>query len=479
LYRWPKPTREGLVTDVQKLSYVRLFQDWGWIIGTGIYVDDALTDALEKSKADIRAMRYDDGIGYFWINDTGRPIPKIIMHPLQPSLEGAVLDKPEYNCAFGTDKNLFQAFVDVCSMQGDGFVEYLWPKPTDNGLTTPQPKLSYVRLYEPLGWIIGTGVYVDSIDAGIRKKTSSMHTQVNYLIINIMVITSVFASVAILLSLFCAGSLTRPIGKLITMMQEIRNEGISKKRVDLNGAREINDLGIIFNSMLDNIDQATRELTETTAAKERIESELNIARDIQMSIIPKLFPAFPERTEFDVQAVLQTAKAVGGDLYDFFFIDKNHLCFAIGDVSGKGVPASLFMAVTRTLLRAHAVDGLTAGQIVTNMNEILYRDNDMCMFVTFYLSILTISTGDIQICNAGHNPPVLIRRGQSLEQLTQRHGVPLGALEDAVYATDTVNLQPGDTLFLYTDGVTEAENSRQELFGEARLDEVLERNKTG
>ena len=152
-YRWPKPRPggSGLTPDVPKLAYVRSNEQWGWILGTGVYVDDVLVDAVEKSKDQIRNMMYDHGTGYFWINDTGKPIPKMIMHPLFPELEGKVLDDPEYNCARGTNANLFRAFVDQCEAAGEGFVDYRWPKPTANGLTDPAPKLSYVKRYEPLG----------------------------------------------------------------------------------------------------------------------------------------------------------------------------------------------------------------------------------------------------------------------------------------------------------------------------------------
>jgi len=168
-YLWPKPTPDGLTEEQPKLSYVRLVKDWDWIIGTGIYVDDAVEDAKETALAIVKEMRYGDA-GYFWINDTGKPYPRMIMHPTVPELDGRVLDSPDYDCALGRGENLFKAFVDVCEAKGEGFVDYLWPKPTPGGLTEEQPKLSYVKLLPDLGWIVGTGLYLNDIDETSRLQ---------------------------------------------------------------------------------------------------------------------------------------------------------------------------------------------------------------------------------------------------------------------------------------------------------------------
>jgi methyl-accepting chemotaxis protein len=170
-YIWPKPGKDGLIPDVPKLSYVRLFREWNWIVGTGIYVDDA-----------IQNIRYDNGTGYFWINDTTKPVPRMIMHPVSPELEGKVLDDPKFNTALGIKKNLVVAFMEVCEKDGAGFVDYVWSKPTAEGLKENMPKLSYVKLFKPLGWIVGTGVYIDSIDEAVAKKAREINRQVAGLI---------------------------------------------------------------------------------------------------------------------------------------------------------------------------------------------------------------------------------------------------------------------------------------------------------
>ena len=151
-------------------------------------------------------------------------------------------------------------------------------------------------------------------------------------------------------------------------------------------------------------------LIEAYVEKQRMEETLKLAHDIQMSMVPKIFPPFPDRSEFDIFATLAPAKEVGGDFYDFFFIDNDHLCFAVGDVSGKGVPASLFMAVTKTLFRATASNGGTPGEILARLNAEICRDNDSCMFVTLFCAILNIRTGQVDYSNGGHNPPYYLHR---------------------------------------------------------------------
>lgn len=212
---------------------------------------------------------------------------------------------------------------------------------------------------------------------------------------------------------------------------------------------------------------------ETQKQKELIEGELTVAREIQMSIVPKIFPPFPGRPEFDIFAVLQPAKEVGGDLYDFFLLDEDHLCFTIGDVSGKGVPASLFMAVTKTLIKAKSDIELGPNEILYAVNNELCEDNDSGMFVTEFLGILTISTGDIVYSVGGHNLPYILRKDGSLTMLPRMTGMALGVMEDIPYACANVQLDPGDSLVMYTDGVTESMNETGEFFGEARLEVIL------
>jgi sigma-B regulation protein RsbU (phosphoserine phosphatase) len=213
-------------------------------------------------------------------------------------------------------------------------------------------------------------------------------------------------------------------------------------------------------------------LIEAYVEKERMEEALKLAHDIQMSMLPKIFPPFPERREFDIFAAIAPAKEVGGDFYDFFFTDEDHLCFAIGDVSGKGVPASLFMAVTKTLFRAIAGNGGSPGEMLARLNTEICRDNEFCMFVTFFCAILNIRTGQLDYSNGGHNLPYHLHH-DGVSPLENPGGRALGIVEQSHYGSGRLVLAPGDALLLYTDGVTEAMDSRERLYSDQRLAEFL------
>jgi sigma-B regulation protein RsbU (phosphoserine phosphatase) len=275
------------------------------------------------------------------------------------------------------------------------------------------------------------------------------------------------------IAVFGARTISRPITHLTDMTRRIAG-GDFTRRIDIPARNEIGILAASFNEMSRRLDDSIEHLKETTAAKERMESELKIAHEIQMSMVPKMFPPFPDRPEFDIFAALVPAKEVGGDLYDFFFIDGDRLFFAIGDVSGKGVPAALFMAVTKTLLRATAGKAATPGETLRRLNEELYRDNDSCMFVTLFCGILDVRTGEIEYSNGGHEPPYhLSDRG--VRPLENTGGGALGIAESVAYRSERLRLGSGESLFLYTDGVTEAMDATSELFSDRRLEQSLER----
>ena len=209
--------------------------------------------------------------------------------------------------------------------------------------------------------------------------------------------------------------------------------------------------------------------------KERIENEIHIAREIQMSMIPKTFPPFPERKDLDLAASVIPAKEVGGDLYDFFIRDEK-LFFCIGDVSGKGVPASLVMAVTRSLFRAMSAHETSPARIVTSMNKSISETNENNMFVTFFCGVLDLTTGQLRYCNAGHNPPLILTN--DIKGLSVVPNLPLGIIRDMEFVEQETVLQYDDALFLYTDGLSEAENSTQEQFGESRIKTALHGRKS-
>lgn len=264
-------------------------------------------------------------------------------------------------------------------------------------------------------------------------------------------------------------SISRPLRAMAKATEEMARGNLDAPVPVVRSRDEVGVLAESFSRMGESLKKYIRDLTETTAAKERIESELSIAHDIQMSIIPKTFPAFPGRMEFDIYAFIEPAREVGGDFYDFFFIDNTHLCFVIADVSGKGVPSALFMAEAMTLIKVIARESASPDQILYKVNNDLCMDNSTGMFVTIFLGILDTTTGEVLYSNGGHNPPLTIGIDGKAEFLKVSPGLVAGAWEDFQYVTGRLLLNKGDTLFMYTDGVTEAMNPADELFSEERL----------
>ena len=265
---------------------------------------------------------------------------------------------------------------------------------------------------------------------------------------------------------------TRPLINLSQSARKISGGDLDTVIPTLDSKDELGQLTVAFSEMQRSLKHHIKELTDTTAHRERIESELRIARNIQMSILPKLFPPFPERKEFDIYAMIRPAREIGGDLYDFFFIDKHRFCFLIGDVSDKGVPAAFFMAVTKTLLKVMAEQEPDPGAILTRVNDDLAEGNESCMFVTLFIGILDLRTGSVLVGNAGHNPPVLLNR-DGVDFLPCLNEPLAGAIGDLTYTTSTIELVPGDTLILYTDGVTEAMDNEKNLYSDERLIEQI------
>jgi len=261
--------------------------------------------------------------------------------------------------------------------------------------------------------------------------------------------------------------ITKPLGFLSESAQEVAKGNFDAPLPTFKHDDEVAQLRDSFGTMQQSLKQYVEELKASTAAKASMESELNVAHSIQMSMIPKTFPAFPDRKDIDLYASLTPAKAVGGDLYDFFIRDEK-LFFCIGDVSGKGVPASLVMAVSRTLFRNISAHTDKPSHIVETMNVNVCDGNETCMFVTLFVGVLDFKTGHLCYCNAGHDAPYV---GAAL--LPCDSNLPIGLMPDLEYSEQETTIAPGLTLFLYTDGLTEAENANKELFGRDRIDKVL------
>ena len=262
---------------------------------------------------------------------------------------------------------------------------------------------------------------------------------------------------------------TTPLRLLAESADKVAQGNFENPLPELGHNDEICHLRDSFGNMQQSLTQYIDQLKTTTAQKTAIESELNIARDIQLSMVPTVFP---ERDDLEIYAAMTPAKAVGGDLYDFF-VRGDLLYFCIGDVSGKGVPAALFMTQAKSLFRAYASDDSTPDRIVSRMNHNLSENNENCMFVTFLVGILDLTSGALRYCNAGHEAPILIDR--EAHTLPVENFFPVGISDDTPYQTQTAVIPPQTSILLYTDGLNEAMNGKEHLFGEERIFEVLNR----
>jgi phosphoserine phosphatase RsbU/P len=266
-----------------------------------------------------------------------------------------------------------------------------------------------------------------------------------------------------------------PIKELISDVSRL-SLGHLDTHIQINSNDELGLLAQAFNKMTADLKKSIEENIRERAEKERISAELGVAAAIQSSMLPDIFPPFPDRAEFDLYASMVTAKEVGGDFYDFYFIDNDNLALVIADVSGKGVPAALFMMITKTLIKDSSYCK-SPKSVLESVNKKLCENNKADMFVTVFMGIYNIPDGKFVFLNAGHNPPLIKKRGGAYEFLETEPGYVLAWMKNAKYKDTEISLEPGDVLYFYTDGVTEAMNGKRELFGEERLLAVLNANR--
>ncbi|MEW6291186.1 MAG: cache domain-containing protein [Thermodesulfobacteriota bacterium] len=287
-YLWSKPTKDGTSTAQPKLSYARLIKEWGWILSTGIYVDDAITEAIDRTREDIRKLRYDNGVGYLWINDTGKPFPKMVMHPMQPELEGKVLDDQKFNNALGRKENLFKAMVDVCTAEGEGFIDYTYDKMEADGTSRQQAKLSYVRLFKPLNWVIGTGVYVDEVEKTMFEKKEALRQQQRVLFVKLSVVFVAIGVLAVVLFYFISNRIALPLQKCAVFCGKIGIGDLSERlevKQSAGGERkksgdEVAAIAHALNSLRDGLKEKV-DMAEKIADGD-LQNEVHVASDHDM-----------------------------------------------------------------------------------------------------------------------------------------------------------------------------------------------------
>ena len=315
--------------------------------------------------------------------------------------------------------------------------------------------------------LIGAEITVASVTGAIRNAVTTQF--LGYAVVLLI-------SIIIMGSLVQRKSIRRLLSleKKVVQYAETKNPAIAAAiQEQEKGNDEIRSLADQFSGMITELDDYMDNLQKVTAEKERIGAELDLATQIQADMLPRIFPPFPDYKEFDLYASMDPAKEVGGDFYDFFLVDQDHIALVVADVSGKGVPAALFMVIAKTLIKNRALMGGSPGEILRDVNNQLCEGNEAELFVTVWLAIIEISTGKGIAANAGHEHPALKRKDGSFEMVKYKHSLAVAAMEGMRFREHEFQLYPGDVLVQYTDGVSEATDIHEELFGEKRILDAL------
>ncbi len=402
-----------------------------------------------------------DEMGYaFLIDGYGHVIARPEMKPTDAQWDEI------FSIPVGGDLNQIQnsEFQMILKAMVDGKTGFLQWKRALNG-----DKFVAFDTVSSTNWTLGL---VSSKSAIELAAKSAFIEQIKKVSIYFTLVLLTIILLAILIGNKASKTISHPIQILSDGVKKI-GDGNLAYNIEIKTGDELEHLADEFNKMSTSLQHHMDVLEITTKQKQHIESELNIASRIQRHMLPMIFPAFPDKAEFDIYASMLAAKQVGGDFYDFFLINNEKLYFVIGDVSGKGIPASLFMVISKTLLKSEAMSDLSPAEILYNVNNMLNTGNDEMMFVTVLLCIMDLKTGVVEFANAGHNPPLLMKKGEGVEYLKLNKSKILGVFPDAPYTNQIITLAPEDTLVLYTDGVTEAMDPDNNQFSEHQLHETL------
>ncbi len=325
-------------------------------------------------------------------------------------------------------------------------------------------------------WLSTSGTNKAAVGAGINARLVSRMFRNSGRFIIYNTISMILFTALVLLFLYLIVS--RPLTKVKKAMIDYREEKDTAKITEqLSRIHSRNEIGVLadeFGTLTQEMERYTEEMEQVAAEREHAATELNVATSIQSDMLPSEFPPFPDRHEFDIYATMEPAQGVAGDFYDFYFLDEDHLVLTIADVSGKSIPAALFMAIAKTTLKNRAITGGgTPAEILEDTNNQLCEGNKSNFFVTVWFAILTVSTGELFVANAGHEYPAIRYGDQPFELIKTKHGPAVGAVEGMIFRNERYKLAPGDALFLYTDGVPEASALDQSMFTEERLQAVL------
>lgn len=346
----------------------------------------------------------------------------------------------------------------------------------------------YYMAYAPMetiGWSFAIILAKEEVDAPTKELIDNINVltgeaidKTDKRIQNVFIILLILVLLACALVTFVSKRMSqlivKPIKRLTESVRNVEGDNLDFEWNEKTGD-ETEVLALSFKSLTERIKNYIDEVQSITAEKERIGAELNVATQIQANMLPCIFPAFPDRTEFDIYASMTPAKEVGGDFYDFFFVDDDHLALVMADVSGKGVPAALFMVIAKTLIKNRALMGGSPAEVLSYANDQLCEGNDAQLFVTVWMAIIELSTGKGLAANAGHEHPAIKRAGGEWELVTYRHSPAVATMEGMVFKEHEFELNPGDKLYVYTDGVAEATDAHDELYGTERMLNALNR----
>ena len=353
-------------------------------------------------------------------------------------------------------------------------------------LTSPNPREDFIVAWHPEFGLIGTArvpIY-DSTGKGVAVVgvDLNMPNVVRMMLLFLMGVIGVVLVVTVLGAVLFYSKINRNVLQPIKTLEKAADDLVTNIdqdvpfNVDIHTGDELESLASSFEQMDIGLRKYIHELSAVTAEKERIGAELNVATQIQADMLPRIFPAFPARKDFDIFASMDPAKEVGGDFYDFFLVDDDHLALVMADVSGKGVPAALFMVIAKTLIKNRVMAGDSPEEALSHVNEQLCEGNEAQLFVTVWLAIIELSTGRGVAANAGHEHPAIRRAGGIYELDIYKHSPAVAVMEGMRFRQHEFRLEPGDSLFVYTDGVTEATDSHDELFGTDRMISALNSN---
>lgn len=406
------------------------------------------------------------------IRDTNELLYLYICYMDPVTMTGVYLidaDDSDYACPIGTWDIIYEENYEAMTHPEAGFP-------------------AYITQTEDYGWLSSAGAAILT-ESGevvghvfVETSVDEMMNDRSEFLMSLVCLLGIATLVLLLLFIYLTNrAIVRPIGVITKETREFiaHKQSPTQNLLQIRTRDELQELAGSVHQMQVDILSYIQDLTSVTAEKERVATELNVARSIQEGMLPCLFPAFPERKELDIYATITPAKEMAGDFYDFFLVDEDHMALVMADVSGKGVPAALFMIVSRTLIKNTAQAGLSPKEILEKVNNQLCENNEGDLFVTVWIGIYEISTGNMLCANAGHEYPIISRQGGEFELLKDKHGFVLGGMENMRYSEYALHLDVGDRLFLYTDGIPEATDKQELLFGNERMLASLNRHRHG